>query len=117
MTNKKFDQLFGGPPRKSEAELTQREMDLAASIQHVTEDVVVQIAKGIAQKTGERNLCLAGGVALNCVANGILLRKKFLIIYGSNRLLVTLEALWAPLWRYGIYITNKNGMFPVTVTL
>ena len=52
----------------------QREMDLAASIQHVTEDVV-QIAKGIAQKTGERNLCLAGGVALNCVANGILLRK------------------------------------------
>ncbi|MDC3221719.1 carbamoyltransferase [Planktomarina sp.] len=75
MTNKKFDLLFGGPPRKAEAELTQREMDLAASIQKVTEDIIVQIAKGIAKDTGERNLCLAGGVALNCVANGILLRE------------------------------------------
>ena len=76
MTNKKFDLLFGGPPRLPEAELTQREMDLAASIQKVTEEIVVQIAKGIAKETGERNLCLAGGVALNCVANGILLREK-----------------------------------------
>jgi carbamoyltransferase len=76
MTNKKFDALFGGPPRTSEAELTQREMDLAASIQKVTEDVVVQIAKGIAKDTGEKNLCLAGGVALNCVANGVLLRER-----------------------------------------
>ena len=76
MTNKKFDALFGGPPRLPEAELTQREMDLAASIQKVTEDIVVKIAKGIAKETGERNLCLAGGVALNCVANGILLREK-----------------------------------------
>jgi len=76
MTNKKFHLLFGGPPRLPEAELTQREMDLAASIQKVTEEIVVQIAKGIAKETGERNLCLAGGVALNCVANGILLREK-----------------------------------------
>jgi len=76
MTNKKFDTLFGGPPRTSEAELTQREMDLAASVQKVTEDIVVQIAKGLARDTGERNLCLAGGVALNCVANGVLLREK-----------------------------------------
>lgn len=76
MTNKKFDALFGGPPRISEMELTQREMDLAASVQKVTEDIVVQIAKGIAKDTGERNLCLAGGVALNCVANGILIREK-----------------------------------------
>tara|TARA_B100001057_G_C22844239_1_gene948322 strand:- start:100 stop:1938 length:1839 start_codon:yes stop_codon:yes gene_type:complete len=76
MTNKKFNELFGGPPRTSETELTEREMDLAASVQKVVEDVVVQIAKGIAKKTGERNLCLAGGVALNCVANGILLREK-----------------------------------------
>jgi carbamoyltransferase len=76
MTSKKFDALFGGPPRKSEAELTQREMDLAASVQKVTEDIIVQIAKGIAKETGERNLCLAGGVALNCVANGILLREN-----------------------------------------
>jgi carbamoyltransferase len=76
MTNKKFNALFGGPPRASETELTQREMDLAASVQKVTEDIVVQIARGIAKETGEKNLCLAGGVALNCVANGILLREN-----------------------------------------
>jgi len=76
MTNKKFDALFGGPPRTSETELTQREMDLAASVQKVTEDIVLKLARGIAKETGERNLCLAGGVALNCVANGILLREK-----------------------------------------
>jgi carbamoyltransferase len=76
MTNKKFNELFGGPPRTSEKELTQREMDLAASVQKVTEDIVLELAKGIAKETSERNLCLAGGVALNCVANGILLREK-----------------------------------------
>ena len=76
MTNKKFDTLFGGPPRASETELTQREMDLAASVQKVTEDIVLKLSKGIAKETGERNFCLAGGVALNCVANGILLREK-----------------------------------------
>jgi len=76
MTNKKFDALFGGPPRTSESELTQREMDLAASVQKVTEEVVIMLAKAIADETGEKNLCLAGGVALNCVANGILLREK-----------------------------------------
>jgi carbamoyltransferase len=76
MTNKKFNVLFGGPPRKPETELTQREMDLAASVQKVTEDIFISIAKGIAKETGEKNLCLAGGVALNCVANGILLREK-----------------------------------------
>ena len=76
MTNKKFDALFGGPPRTSETELTQREMDLAASVQKVTEDIVLELARRIAKETGERNLCLAGGVALNCVANGILLREK-----------------------------------------
>jgi carbamoyltransferase len=76
MTNDKFHSLFGGPPRKSETELSQREMDLAASIQKVTEEVVIKLARGIAKETGERNLCLAGGVALNCVANGILSREK-----------------------------------------
>ena len=76
MTNKKFDALFGGPPRKSETELTQREMDLAASVQKVTEDIILELVRGIANDTGESNLCLAGGVALNCVANGILLREK-----------------------------------------
>jgi len=76
MTNKKFDKLFGGPPRKPETKLTQREMDLAASIQKVTEEIIIKLAKDIAKETDEKNLCLAGGVALNCVANGILLREK-----------------------------------------
>lgn len=75
MTNRKFDKLFGGPARQPESELTQREMDLAASVQKVTEEIVVKLAKGIARDTGARNLCMAGGVALNCVANGILLRE------------------------------------------
>ncbi len=74
MTNKKFSKLFGGPPRKPESELTQREMDLAASIQAVTEEIVLRMCRAIAKETGQRNLCLAGGVALNCVANGKLLR-------------------------------------------
>tara|TARA_A100001015_G_C15023558_1_gene729278 strand:+ start:735 stop:2573 length:1839 start_codon:yes stop_codon:yes gene_type:complete len=76
MTNKKFDLLFNGPPRLVEAEITQREMDLAASIQKVTEEVIIKISKGIAKETGEHNLCIAGGVALNCVANGILLKEN-----------------------------------------
>jgi len=74
MTNARFDELFGGPPRRPEAQLDQRHMDLAASIQEVTEEVVLKLARGIARETGEKNLCLAGGVALNCVANGKLLR-------------------------------------------
>ena len=76
MTNGKFDALFGGPRRAEESPLTQREMDLAASIQAVTEEVVIKLAKGIAMSTGLKNLCLAGGVALNCVANGKLLRES-----------------------------------------
>lgn len=76
MTNEKFHMLFGGPPRKQESMLTQREMDLAASVQIVLEEVVYKLAKGVAKTTGEKNLCLAGGVALNCVANGKLLRAK-----------------------------------------
>jgi len=76
MTSPKFDVLFGGPPRKPESVLTQREMDLAASIQVVVEEVVLRLAKGVAKLTGEKNLCLAGGVALNCVANGKLLKEK-----------------------------------------
>jgi carbamoyltransferase len=76
MTNEKFNALFGSPPRKQESMLTQREMDLAASIQDVVEEVVLKLAKGVAKSTGEKNLCLAGGVALNCVANGKLLKEK-----------------------------------------
>jgi carbamoyltransferase len=76
MTNEKFHELFGGPPRESEAELSQREMDIAASVQKVTEEVLIKLAKNIAKETGKKNLCLAGGVALNCVANGILSKEK-----------------------------------------
>jgi len=74
MTNERFDALFGAPPRKPEERLSQREMDLAASIQAVTEEVVLRLTRSIAKETGNPNLCLAGGVALNCVANGKVLR-------------------------------------------
>ena len=76
MTNRRFDDLFGGPPRKAEERLGPREMDLAASVQAVTEHVVLKLARSVARETGEKNLCLAGGVALNCVANGKLLRQR-----------------------------------------
>jgi carbamoyltransferase len=75
MTNKKFDRLFGRGPRAPESELTQDEMDIAASVQVVTEDVVLRLAQTVERETGCGNLCLAGGVALNCVANGKLLRE------------------------------------------
>ena len=75
MTSRRFDQLFNQPPRKSESELTQFHMDLAASIQQVTEDIVLLLAKTLHKETGCENLCLAGGVALNCVANGRLQRE------------------------------------------
>ena len=74
MTNDKFAKLFGGPPRPAESEITQREMDLAASIQKVTEDVVMRLANTLHKETGADYLCLAGGVALNCVSNGKILR-------------------------------------------
>lgn len=74
MTNGKFDRLFGGPPRKAETAISQREMDLAASIQVVTEEVVLRLTRTLQRETGEDYLCLAGGVALNCVANGKVLR-------------------------------------------
>jgi carbamoyltransferase len=73
MTNAKFEALFGGPPRKPEVWLTQREMDLAASIQSVTEEVMLRLTTSLARETGHKNLCLSGGVALNCVANGKIL--------------------------------------------
>ncbi len=75
MTNERFAALFGGPPRSAEGQLTQREMDIAASIQQVTEEVVLRLGRTLHQETGEDNLCLAGGVALNCVANGRILRE------------------------------------------
>jgi len=75
MTNGRFDRLFGGPPRKPESLLTQRDMDLARSVQEVTEEVMLRMARHIHKETGQKNLCLAGGVALNCVGNGRVLRE------------------------------------------
>ncbi|HVN81606.1 MAG TPA: carbamoyltransferase [Terriglobia bacterium] len=75
MTNHNFDALFGGPPRLPESPLTQREMDLARSIQDVTEDVMLKLARNLHKETLQENLCLAGGVALNCVGNGRILRE------------------------------------------
>ncbi|NJD23754.1 MAG: hypothetical protein FIA82_13985 [Melioribacter sp.] len=76
MTNDKFAKLFDGPPRKPETNLTQREMDLACSVQDVTEEIMIRMARNIKKVTNEKYLCLAGGVALNCVGNGKLLREN-----------------------------------------
>ena len=75
MTSRKFDRLFGGPPRRRESPITQREMDLASSIQVVTEEIMLKMARHAHQLTGMKHLCLAGGVALNCVGNGRILRE------------------------------------------
>jgi carbamoyltransferase len=75
MTSPRMEPLFGGAPRRPESKLTQREMDLAASVQVVTEEILLRMARHVRKETGERHLCLAGGVALNCVANGKLLRE------------------------------------------
>lgn len=75
MTNRRFDQLFDGPPRQPESKVTQKEMDLAASVQAVTEDVMLRTARHVHEETGLTNLVLAGGVALNCVGNGKILRE------------------------------------------
>ncbi|PYK00844.1 MAG: hypothetical protein DME23_06015 [Verrucomicrobia bacterium] len=75
MTNGRFEKLFEGPPRQPESKLTQRDMDLARSIQEVTEEIMFRMARHVRKETGQKNLCLAGGVALNCVANGRILRE------------------------------------------
>ncbi len=75
MTSKAFDRLFGGPPRQPESPVTQREMDLAASIQKVTEEILLRMVRHVHEVTGKSNLCLAGGVALNCVGNGRIIRE------------------------------------------
>lgn len=76
MTSGAFHELFGGPPRRPETELTQREMDLARSVQDVVEEVMLRMARHVREQTGERFLCLAGGVALNCVGNARILRER-----------------------------------------
>ena len=75
MTNRKFDKLFGGPARKPESQVTQKEMDLARSVQDVTEEIMMRMARHVHQQTGQKNLVLAGGCALNCVANGKILQE------------------------------------------
>ena len=76
MTSRRFHRLFGRPPRRGETEISQFHMDLAASIQEVTEEIVLRLARSLQRETGATNLCMAGGVALNCVANGKLVREK-----------------------------------------
>ncbi len=76
MTNERFDELFGGPPRKPEARLTRRDMDVGRSIQVVTEEIMLRMAKHLQRETGMKKLCMAGGTALNCVANGRILREN-----------------------------------------
>lgn len=104
MTNSRFDALFGGCPRKPDDPLIQRHMDLAASIQAVTEEVVLRLTRGIATDTGLANLCLAGGVALNCVANGAVLRDgKFKNIWVQPAAGDAGGALGAALTAYHLY--------------
>ena len=84
MTSSRLDKLFDGPPRKPESPITKREMDIAASIQAVTEEIMLKMANHVYKETGLKNLCLAGGVALNCVSNGRILREVPLIRSGYN---------------------------------
>ena len=115
MTNSKFDDLFEAPPRTPETPITQREMDLAASIQQVCEEVVIKLAKGIRQETGQGNLCLAGGVALNCVANGKLLREKeFENIWIQPAAGDAGGAVGAALGVYHIHLDNPRVVRPGT---
>ncbi len=76
MTNEKFHRLFGGPPRGPEEKIERRHMDVAHSIQLVTQEIMLLLARHTREVTGLKNLCLAGGVALNCVANGLILKEK-----------------------------------------
>ena len=94
MTNDKFAALFGEPVRGPEQLLTQFHMDTAASIQAVTEEIVLRLARSVRAETGMKNLCLAGGVALNCVANGKLLREGIFEACGSSRRRAMPAARW-----------------------
>jgi len=109
MTNSKFDKLFGGPARKPESELTQREMDLARSVQDVTEEVMLRISRHVKKITGKKNLCLAGGVALNCVGNGKILKEKiFDNIWIQPAAGDAGGALGAALFTWHQYLGNKR---------
>ena len=113
MTNGKFDRLFGGPPREKEGKLTQREMDLARSVQEVTEEVMLRSARHIHKETGQKYLCLAGGVALNCVGNGRILREgPFEDIWIQPAAGDAGGALGAALFVWHQYLDNKRELQP-----
>ena len=101
MTGPKFHRLFGGPPRQPESLVTHREMDLAASIQAVTEEVMLRMARHAHRLTGSKNLVLAGGVALNCVGNGRILREGPFENFGFNLPQEMPAAHWAQLYSFG----------------
>jgi len=110
MTNRRFDKLFGAPPRKPESRLTQRDMDLARSVQEVTEEVMLRMARHIHQETGQKHLCLAGGVALNCVGNGRILREgPFEHIWIQPAAGDAGGALGAALFVWYQYLENKRA--------
>ena len=98
MTNHRFSEIFDGPPRKAEDQITEREINLAASIQSVTEEVVIKMATFAREETGKNNLCLSGGVALNCVANGKLQSKKIFENIWFNLHPEMQEVPWARLY-------------------
>ncbi len=109
MTNKRFERLFGGPPRKRESLLRQRDMDLARSVQDVTEEVMLRMTRHIHKVTGLKNLCLAGGVALNCVGNGRILREgPFDKIWIQPAAGDAGGALGAALFTWYQYLENKR---------
>jgi carbamoyltransferase len=109
MTNKKFNKLFGAPARKPESKITQREFDIAKSLQVVLEEIMLKITNHIYEKTGEENLCLAGGVALNCVANGRILKEsKFKKIFIQPASGDAGGALGAALFTYHSILKNKR---------
>ena len=110
ISNEKFHKLFGGPPRKPESKLTQRHMDLARSVQEVTEEAVLRMGRHIHKETGQKYLCLAGGVALNCVANGKLLREEiFKDIWIQPAAGDAGGALGAALFAWYQYLGNKRS--------
>ena len=100
MTNKNFSELFGRNPREPESKITKLDMDIAASIQKVTEDIILKLVKHIKKITKEDNLCLAGGVALNCVANGKILKSQILKKYGYSQL----QGCWRIYWFISILL-------------
>jgi carbamoyltransferase len=109
MTNEKFTALFGGPARQQESRLTQREMDLARSLQDVTEEIMLRMSKHLHKETGEKNLVLAGGVALNCVGNGRILREgPFEKIWIQPAAGDAGGALGAALYAWYMYLGNKR---------